>query len=106
MCLWSHTGESLAVFEGHDESVNGVLELNDGTILSESDDGLRILNRTGDELAVLTGYRGEIKETSELNNGDVLFWNNYSNHKMLINLKKDVEHDPSIRNLKKSVLFL
>lgn len=69
----------LKVLEGHSGSVNGVKILEEGRILSYSDDKtLRLWDNKGNLLKVLEEHKDFINGTIELNNGKILSWSNYS----------------------------
>ena len=69
----------LKVLEGHSGSINGVKILEDGRILSYSDDNtLRLWDRDGNILKVLEGHKGSVKDVEILENGRILSysWDN------------------------------
>jgi WD40 repeat protein len=63
------------VLQGHQDEINGAMPLNDGRLLSWSDDKtLRLWDSTGAPLAVLQGHSGYVSGALALDDGRVLSW--------------------------------
>ena len=79
--MWSWEGALLAVLEGHQEAIQGVLELAGGQILSWSGDfmqgttsSLRLWSRDGGPVTHFEGHTGFISGVRELADGRILSW--------------------------------
>ena len=75
-CAHAAPSACLSVLEGHSGSVTGALKLNDGRILSWSDDStLRLWGGiSGAPLATLEGHSGSVKGAWALPDGRILSW--------------------------------
>ncbi len=71
--LWDNNGKFLEELKGHSGSINGVKILDDGRILSYSDDNtLRLWDNNGKFLEVLEGHSGPVNRVEILTDGRIL----------------------------------
>ena len=73
--LWDRNGQPLAAMEGHTASINSVIELGDGRILSWANDNtLRLWDSEGRPLNTLVGHTEMVNGALELSDGSILSW--------------------------------
>ncbi len=79
LIIWNYNLNTLSILKGHEDSINGALELRDGRILSYSSDStLRIWSEDGKEQYVLKGHEDSINGALELRDGRILSYSSDS----------------------------